>query len=182
MAMRRIYPEIEIHGVDLLEKSEVPDFVIYKRIDLDLGILPYPNDFFDAIIFAHVIEHLRYPLHLGSEINRVMEQGGAIYIETPNWTSMFVPSFGFKREQGNPFNFFDDLTHLKPWTKHGLFTYLSQSCNLRVRGVGTVRNWVRISFDFIIILLGFIKDDRGSIVSRFWNLYGWSIYGIGVKD
>jgi len=182
LALKSIYPEIEIHGVDLLEKSEVPEFLIYKKIDLDTATLPYSNDFFDAIIFIHVIEHLKYPLRLGSEINRVMKKGGMIYVETPNWTTMFVPSFGFKREQHTPFNFFDDPTHLRPWTKHSLFEFLFQSCNLRVKEVGTVRNWLRIPFDLIIILLGFIKGNRGYITSAFWNLYGWCIYGIGVKD
>lgn len=182
LGLKRVYPEIEIHGVDLLEKSEVPEFVIYKKIDLDTATLSHPNDFFDAIIFIHVIEHLKYPLRLGSEINRVMKKGGVIYVETPNWTTMFVPSFGFKREQHNPFNFFDDPTHLKPWSKQGLFEFLSQGCNLRVREVGTVRNWLRIPFDLIIILLGFIKGNRRYIISAFWNLYGWCIYGIGVKD
>jgi ubiquinone/menaquinone biosynthesis C-methylase UbiE len=180
--LRRIYPEIEIHGVDIIDKSEVPDFIIYKKINLDIATLPYPNDFFDAVIFTHVIEHLRHPFRLGSEINRVMKKGGAIYIETPNWTTMFVPSFGFKREQHDPFNFFDDPTHIKPWSKHGLFEFLYQSCNLRVKEVGTIRNWLRIPFDVVRVFMGFIKGNRGYIISAFWNLYGWCIYGIGVKD
>lgn len=177
-----IYPDAEIHGVDLLDNTAVAEVVIYKKLDLDDCILPYPDDFFDAIILKHVIEHLRYPWRLGAEINRVMKKGGGIYVEAPNWTSILVPSFGFKREQYNPFNFFDDQTHLRPWTKQALYGFLGQNCKLRVARVGTVRNWLKIPFDLVRLFLGFIKGERQPIVLAFWNLYGWCIYAVGVKE
>lgn len=179
--IKAICPGIEIYGIDLLEKCEVPEFVNYIKSNLDTEPLPYRNEFFDGIIMTHVIEHLNHPLQLGSEINRVLKRGSIIYVETPNWTTMFVPSFGFKREQHNPFNFFDDPTHIKAWSKHGLFEFLSQDCKLHVSKVGTVRNWARIPFDPLLILRGLIKGTRSDIVSGFWNLYGWCIYAIGVK-
>ena len=182
VVLKPIYPEVEIYGVDIIDKGEVPHFINYQAIDLDLSLLPYPDDFFDTIIFSHVIEHLRSPFELGNEINRVMKPGGTIYVETLNWTTMLVPSFGFKREQHIPFNFFDDPSHIKPWTKHGLFEFLYNSCHLRVKSVGTVRNWARIPLDLIKICSGFIKGNRKDIVLAFWNLYGWCIYAIGVKD
>lgn len=181
IALKGIWPKIEIYGIDLLEKDEVPDFVNYIKSNLDTEPLPYPDEFLDAILMSHVIEHLNHPLQLGSEINRVMKGGAVIYVETPNWTTMFVPSFGFKRDQHNPFNFFDDPTHIKPWSKHGIFEFLFQGCGLHVRKVGTIRNWPRIPFDLLLILRGLIKGTRSDIVSGFWNLYGWCIYAIAVK-
>ena len=181
ITIKALYPEIEIHGVDIVPKNEVPDFVLYKIVDLDHGTLPYPDDHFNAVIFTHVIEHLRAPLRLGKEINRVMKTGAKIYVETPNWTTMFVPSFGFHREQHRPFNFFDDPSHLKPWTKHGLFEFLFQSCSLRVLTIGTVRNWLRIPPDFIKVFVGLIKGNREYIIVAFCNLYGSCIYGVGEK-
>ena len=94
---------------------------------------------------------------------------------------MFVPSFGFHREQAHPFNFFDDITHIKPWTKHSIYTFLKRYCQLEVKKIGNTRNWIRIPFDPFIIILGLIKGNRSYIISSFWNIYGWSIYGIGVK-
>ena len=182
ITLKNLFPEIEIHGIDLLDNNKVPDFIEYKRIDLDVELLPYPGDFFDAIVFTHVIEHLRCPMRLGKEINRVLRRGGKIYIETPNWTTVFVPSFGFKREQHGPFNFFDDPTHIKPWSKHGLFEFLSQTCKLRVKRVGTVRNWLRVPSSVFSIPVGIIKGKRGEIITALWNLYGWCIYGIGIKE
>lgn len=181
LELRKLFPHLEFHGVDLFDKSAVLDFINYQQVDLNTSSLPYPDDCFDAIIFIHVIEHLEHPIRLGSEIKRVLKPGGKIYIETPNWTTMLVPSFGYKREQGYPFNFFDDHTHIKSWSKHGLFVYLSQSCTMRVEKVGTRRNWLRVIFDPIIMAAALLKGNRAYLVSSFWNLYGWCIFGIGIK-
>lgn len=161
----------------------MPNFVNYTKLDLDdTRILPFPDNFFDAILFIHVIEHLRQPLNLGSEIHRILNDGGVIYIEAPNWISMLVPSFGFKREQHNPFNFFDDPTHLRCWSKHSLFEFISQTCKLQVTTIGTVRNKAKILFDPFMIFLGLVTGKRHRLISGIWNIVGWSIYGIGVKD
>jgi len=181
VALKELHPDIDIHGVDLLPAGAVRDFYSYSVVDLDRGVLPYPDGYFDAVLFTHVIEHLRSPLQLGKEINRVMKQGALIYVETPNWTTAFVPSFGFHREQHNPFNFYDDPTHVKPWTKHGLFEFLYQSCNVNVIKTRTRRNFLRLPFDIPIFLLGLLTGNRSYTVTSFWNLYGWCIYAVGAK-
>jgi ubiquinone/menaquinone biosynthesis C-methylase UbiE len=181
IALKAIQPSIELHGVDILAETTVPGIYSYITVDLDDGVLPFPDEYFDAILFTHVIEHLRTPLQLGKEINRIMKKGGMVYVETPNWTSLLVPSFGFHREQHSPFNFFDDPTHLKPWSKHGLFEFLYQSCNLHVMKVGNTRNWLRVPTDIIVILYGLLTANRSYAVMSFWNLYGWCIYGLGRK-
>lgn len=157
-------------------------FYSYKQVDLDNGVLPFPDEYFDAIIFTHVIEHLSKPLQLGKEIHRVLKKGGKIYVEAPNWTTILVPSFGFHREQHGPFNFYDDPSHIKPWTKQGLFSFLLQSCSLTTIKVGNTRNWLRIPLNFVFIIYGLLTSNRTYIMSSFWNLYGWCIYGIGTKD
>jgi SAM-dependent methyltransferase len=144
---------------------------IYKNIDLDKGVLPYPNDYFGIILFTHIIEHLSSPAALGKEINRVMKKKAKIYVETPNWTTMFVPSFVFHREQHNPFNFFDDPIPVKPWSKHGIFEFLYLGCSLYVEKVGTVRNWLRVPQNLIRIVTGLITGNRSMVISSFWNVY-----------
>lgn len=182
LELRENFSHLEFYGVDILDRSAVPDFIGYHQLDLDTSTLPYPNDFFDVILFLHVIEHLKSPLRLGGEINRVLKKQGKIYIETPNWTTMFAPSLGFDRERNYPFNFFDDRTHVKPWSKQGLFQFLYQDCQLRVEKVGTRRNWLKFPLDPLIMGYGLMKRDRRYIVSSFWNLYGWCIFGIGSKE
>lgn len=176
------FPLIEYHGIDILPDCEISNIINYKAVDLNNGSLPYPNEYFDIIIFTHVIEHLNSPQNLGREINRVLKKRGMIYVETPNWSTIFIPSFGINREQHNPFNFFDDPSHIKPWSKHGIYEFLSQNCHLNVERIGTVRNWFRIPFDFVFIFWGIFFRNRGKIITSFWNIYGWSIYGIGSKN
>lgn len=180
--LKRICPDIELHGVDILPEKNIPDLYRYKHVDLDSGLLPYPDGYFDAVIFTHVIEHLHSPFQLGKEISRISKRGAKIYLETPNWTSILVPSFGFHREQHNPFNFYDDPTHIRPWTLHSLFEFLVQGCGFRVLKMGSTRVWRRTPFDVLAIVVGIVRGERALVVSAFWNLYGWCIYGVGVKD
>ncbi|MBC8265399.1 MAG: class I SAM-dependent methyltransferase [Flavobacteriales bacterium] len=181
MFIKKHFNEVEYHGIDILSEEKVDSFIDFQNVNLEKSVLPYETEYFDVIIFTHVLEHLNNPLSLGSEINRVLKSGGKIYVEAPNWTSILVPSFGFHREQHNPFNFYDDPTHIKPWTKHGIYEFLSDNCNFKVQKVGVVRNWLRIPLDFLIIIGGILRGNRRRIVSSFWNIYGWCVFGIAEK-
>lgn len=176
-----LYPSLEIHGLDLIEPSLVPAFIRYEQVDVDEQPLPYADSSFDAVLLAHVLEHLGNPLLLGRETHRVLRPGGQVYIETPNWTSMFIPSFAFRREQLQTINFFDDHTHRRVWSKQGIYEYLRLCCGLQVERVGTVRNWLRLPIDPLIIIAGIFVPNRGNVASAIWNLTGWRIYGIGRK-
>ena len=181
MFIKKYFNKVEYHGIDILPEEKVDSFINFRNVNLEESELPYEANYFDAIIFTHVLEHLSNPLSLGNEINRILKKGGRIYVEAPNWSSILVPSFGFHREQHNPFNFYDDPTHIKPWTKHGIYEFLSENCKLKVQKVGIVRNWIRIPLDLFIIIFGFISGNRKRIISSFWNIYGWCVFGIGEK-
>jgi SAM-dependent methyltransferase len=181
VTLKELHPTVELHGVDIVRDASIPAFYSFGIVDLDREKLPFLDEYFDAIVFTHVIEHLHNSLQLGKEINRVMKKGARMYVETPNWSAVLVPSFGFHREQHNPLNFYDDPTHVKPWSKQGLFEFISQSCNLRVQRIGSTRSWLRIPLDVVIIFVGLLQRNRLFVVSAFWNLYGWCIYGIGSK-
>ena len=181
MFIKKYFNKVEYHGIDILPEEKVDSFINFRNVNLEESELPYEANYFDAIIFTHVLEHLNNPLSLGNEINRILKKGGRIYVEAPNWSSILVPSFGFHREQHNPFNFYDDPTHIKPWTKHSIYEFLSQNCKLKVEKVGIVRNWIRIPLDLFIIIFGFISGNRKRIISSFWNIYGWCVFGIGEK-
>lgn len=180
--IKSINANVEIYGVDIVHLSDLPNFYNFSLVNIEKEILPYPDSYFDSIIFTHVIEHLHNPFMLAKEINRVLKNDATIYIEAPNWTTLLVPSFGFKREQHNPFNFYDDPTHIKPWTKQGLFEYLFQYCNFKVLKVSNTRNWFRIPLDIFIIFYSLFSSNRSYLVMSFWNLFGWSIYAIGRKS
>lgn len=179
--LHKLYPSSELYGVDLLEKSQIPPFIHYQTTDLNTSPIDYPDGFFDVVIFTHVIEHLVNPSGLGPQIHRILAPGGRLYAEAPNWTSLLIPSFGFKREQGNIFNFFDDRTHCKPWTNHSLYTFVQWDCNLRVLQAGVIRNWVRLPFDWLIMLYGMLRGSRAYVASSLWNIGGCCVRAIGIK-
>jgi len=181
-ALHLLYPDAKITGLDLFDVSPLPAYAIYEKVDLDLGRLPFPTGHFDAVVITHVLEHLQRPLELAPEITRVLRKGGLVYCETPNWTSLFVPSFGFKRLQQGPLNFYDDPTHLKPWSVQGLFNYVHQSCGIKVVRAGVVRNIPKLLFDPFILLSGLILGRRPYILSVVWNVVGWAIFAIGRKE
>lgn len=45
--------------------------------------MPFENNFFDKIIFTHVLEHLENPEKALSEIYRVLKKGRRMYLEVP---------------------------------------------------------------------------------------------------
>ncbi|MBU0520473.1 class I SAM-dependent methyltransferase [bacterium] len=167
-------------GIDLLDEEDVPQNITYHKINLESEPLPYRDAHFDHILFVHVIEHIHDLKLLSQEIQRVLKPGGTVYIETPNFTSIFVPSFGYRRDQRHPFNFFDDRGHVRPWTKQSLYEF-TRECGVDVIKLANTRNWLRLPFDILGIIYGLLTGNRPRIVRHFWNLYGWNIYAVGRK-
>lgn len=56
--------------------------------DLNHCSLPYDDNFFDAITFTEVIEHLEDHRKILKEINRVLKQDGVLVVTTPNILNM----------------------------------------------------------------------------------------------
>lgn len=69
--------------------------------------LPFDNDSVDIIYTKSLIEHIDDPLVLVSEFMRVLKPGGKLLCLTPDWES-------------NMKIFYDDITHVKPFTKKSL--------------------------------------------------------------
>jgi len=53
-------------------------------VDLNECKLPYEDNFFDAITFTEVIEHLEDHRKILKEINRVLKKDGVLVVTTPN--------------------------------------------------------------------------------------------------
>ena len=80
-----------------------------KVIVAEIGeqAFPLPDNSFDVVFTKSVIEHVENWEQFLSEIHRVLKPGGSIVVMTPNWSS-----------QGS--NFYDDPTHLRPYTARTL--------------------------------------------------------------
>jgi len=175
-----INPLAQLYGCDVGLQPDVPPYVHFSSVNLDKEPLPYEDDFFDVVIMIHVLEHLSNHANAAREAKRVLKKGGLFYVEAPSVRSIFVPSLLFAADQGNPFNFFDDPTHIRPWTKAGLYYYLRGNGFLVVT-VGTGRRMLEVIPALGRLLKSIIRRDRVSASMQVWTIVGWSVYGIGKR-
>lgn len=113
-----------------------------QYIGLDIHDLDLENDRFkinddslDVVLNYSVIEHLSNPSNFLKESYRCLRQGGANVIEAPNWKKSYR-------------YFFDDYTHVKPYTPKSLsrllldfgFTYIHDYPNLRCKSKWSYTN------------------------------------------
>ena len=99
---------LECYGLDLspcaggfLEGIEV------KQTDVENEPLPYKDDYFDIIYSKSLMEHLRHPEKYLSEVFRILKPGGKVLCLIPDWESNYK-------------TYFDDFTHVTPFTKISL--------------------------------------------------------------
>ena len=77
----------EIYGVDISSEAlrmAVKKGVKTTRVDLNVELLPFQNEWFDTVVCLDVIEHLLDPERLLEEAKRVLKPGGILIISFPN--------------------------------------------------------------------------------------------------
>jgi SAM-dependent methyltransferase len=99
---------LSVEGFDVTNDAIVfsPDLNI-KILDSDYGKWPYDDCTFDVVYSKSFIEHLADPSKYVRESFRVLKPGGLLLTLTPDW-------------EVNYKTFFDDYTHVKPFTKMSL--------------------------------------------------------------
>ena len=92
----------EVHGIDLQRDGDLENQqrwvsrydkfgIQFRYCDMTKEKLPYPDEYFDLIIFSEVLEHLivaHPPLEIPREMKRVLKKGGIFIISTPNFASL----------------------------------------------------------------------------------------------
>jgi SAM-dependent methyltransferase len=76
--------------------------------------LPFRNASVDLVLLVHVIEHIRDGISLLSEVFRVLRVDGRVVVVTPNWRKVWR-------------RFYDDPTHVHPYTPTGLASALESA-------------------------------------------------------
>lgn len=81
--------------------------IIFSKVDVAKDKLPYNNDFFDAILAFHIIEHLQDSHNFIEEIRRTLKPQGKLLLVTPNWRKQYK-------------TFYRDHTHIHPYDKESI--------------------------------------------------------------
>ena len=79
----------EVHALDFFDRSNYHVYrthsVLFSVCNIEADPIPYPNDFFDAVVCCQTLEHFTHA-HLPSvlEMKRVLKPGGILEIDVPN--------------------------------------------------------------------------------------------------
>ena len=99
------YGNLDLYGID--RREEKYEGFIFKECDLESEKIPFPDNTFDIIYSKSVLEHVFNAENFLSESLRVLKPGGTFIGLTPDWAAQ------------NKI-FWDDFTHVRPFTKKGL--------------------------------------------------------------
>ena len=169
---KRVFPNCEYHGVDMERgyNNTQSDFEMMDAFyEMDLTKLNFsiiPDNYFDAIQMAHVIEHLYNGDEVVKGLLPKLKTGGYIYLEYPGPKSTRLPSMK------GTLNFKDDETHVRVYSVKELSILLeANGCN--VLEAGLRRNiWFIMAMPVRIIKTWVSgKKLQGNI---FWDVLGFA--------
>lgn len=99
--------DIDVLGIDGSSYPDRPGKAQILTADLDGRVLPIKTDQFDVIFSKSVIEHMHNTDMFLSETFRILKPGGIAIMMAPCWQAQYL-------------HFYDDHTHVKPFTLAGL--------------------------------------------------------------
>ncbi len=169
-----LFPHCEYYGLDMDKtyNNGENDFSVMKDFyELDLTALDYsavPNQYFDGIWMAHVIEHLHNGDKVLPGLIQKLKPGGFFYIEYPGKKSMALPSMK------GTLNFKDDTTHVRLYSVPELAVIFEANGCAVLKG-GTRRNWFYIISLPLRAIISLVKNGhvQGNV---FWDLLGFAEY------
>lgn len=167
--VHEIRPDVTLYGVDIGERSEnLPEYIdFYKTSVFEM---PFADETFDVVSLFSVIEHIEINSidKALSELCRVLKKGGYLYIETlSNWSVLF--------------NFYDDPTHIRPYTKFSLSLMLEQH-DMNIVKVGNIRQFANMLGGLLYAPIGRLQGDKNAHIFFLLHLFGLGIYAIGRKQ
>lgn len=166
------FPNGTYHGVDMVKDYNYTDedfgkMEAFYEMDLTkLELDAIPDNHFDAILMAHIIEHLHNGDQVLEKLAPKLKSGGVIYIEYPGEKSTKLPS------RKGTLNFYDDDTHVRVYSVPEV-TKVLEGVGFKVKASGLRRSYRNI----LMMPIKFIhnKIKYGYIMaSVFWDWYGFA--------
>lgn len=176
---KKWFPKCEYSGVDLDKNynNDENDFKLMKTFyEIDLESLAFdeiPNGYFDFIMMAHVIEHLKNGDEVVAELLTKLKPGGYFYLEYPSMRSTRLP-----RMEGT-LNYFDDPTHVRIFSLRQLYNLFMQNNCTIIKG-GRRTHWPNILMMPFKIPHNLIKYKK-IMPSIFWDFLGFADYVLARK-
>ena len=150
---------------DDLEKLLDKRGIKFIQGDMVKDNLKLKENYFDIIICSHVIEHIEEPSNILFEINKLLKISGILFLKTPDINIV-------------KWNFFNDFTHKKPYTKNSLKEQIesdsmrvikcSSSTLYREFAFNLLKNNLLNPFNIIFLIIGFytycIRTDMRELI------------------
>jgi SAM-dependent methyltransferase len=175
-------PNCDYSGIEFFVKyGESERSRMNELWELDLTKLEFdeiPNDYFDAINMAHVIEHLENGDEVISKMLSKLKSGGVIYIEYPGEKSTRLPRW---KKRNTTLNFYDDDTHVRIFDIPEVEGILKHH-DFQIMSSGIRRSWMHILVLMPVGILSWIflrKQLRGDY---FWDALGFAEYVFARKS
>lgn len=96
--MKDVYQKSDfVYGMDPNKKTLERNDTIKNKIHGSVEAIPFPDEFFDVVVSAWVLEHLEFPRRAFEEMYRVLKPGGKVIFLTPNawnynvWSIRLMP-------------------------------------------------------------------------------------------
>lgn len=171
-----IFPKADYWGIDINGKFSTffKEKHKFLKVNVENEPLPFKESTFDIVVVSHVLEHLRNVHGVIKECYRILKPGGLIYTEAPSPISIILPSMD------GTLNFYDDMSHIRPFTKTSLKKLLS-SHNFKVIKCRTRRDWLWIIFGIPSVIFKNITRNMPLYGGYFWDLFGCVVFVIGKK-
>ena len=160
MTLRKVIKEwamnFEGRGIDI--DSDVVSYCKQKGLAVTLGDgtkTKFKSGTFDVVRAKEVLEHLHEPEKLIIESKRILKKDGLLVLHVPTQYSTIYPLV----------NFWDDYTHVRPFTKTAINRLLLVSGFriIKIEGYTIGRNWIE---NIICRILAIFLPFEWRVVAR----------------
>ena len=176
---KKYFRNCHYYGLDYLDRSQVEEDELgameqYYKIDLDKDALfDLTDNFFDAFIMSHTLEHIKNGLSVIEGLGDKLKEKGIIYIEFPSVRSLSLPSMA------GTLNFCDDPGHIRIYDIKEIANVLL-AANFKLIKAGTRRELLKLILTPLTYFY-FRCIKRMPAAVSLWDICGFANYVLAEK-